>query len=130
MRYPASWYEEVMQPPPESSQMANLLREQYSLMKMLVLSVLAMGFVSAASAEMPNAKPPVSKTVFVDVSAFNRRDGAAEKLTKLYEEQAKAGWRLLDLDLYVEDNDLEGFFVTFQKDHEDAAEVDPIGNDE
>ena len=56
------------------------------------------------------------KTVFVGVSAFNRRKGAAKKLTGLYAAEAEAGWRLSDLDLYIEDNDLEGFFVTFERD--------------
>ena len=57
-----------------------------------------------------------SKTVFVDAGAFNRRKGAAEELTGLYATEAEAGWRLSDLDLYIENNDLEGFFVTFERD--------------
>ena len=65
-----------------------------------------------------------SKTVFVDVSAFNRRKGAAEKLTALYAAEAEAGWHVLDLDLYVEDNDLEGFFITFQRDRLPDEQVD------
>jgi hypothetical protein len=56
-----------------------------------------------------------TKTVFMDIGAMNRRKGAAKKLSKLYAEEARDGWRVIDLELYIEDSDLEGFFITFAR---------------
>lgn len=52
-------------------------------------------------------------TVFQDVSAMNRRKGAGENLTELHAKHEAKGWTFSDLEIYIEDGDLEGFFVTY-----------------
>jgi hypothetical protein len=68
----------------------------------------------------PPASPPAAvipgrdaKTVWVDISGFNRKNGAAEKMTKLHQEMAKQGYTFIGLDVYTENGDLEGFFCSY-----------------
>lgn len=72
-------------------------------------------FAGKSKDESVSATGRVGKTVFVDVSAFGRRDRAAKRMTKLHEEFAQKGWTVVDVAVYTEDGDLEGFFVTYVK---------------
>jgi hypothetical protein len=55
----------------------------------------------------------VAETLYLDVGRFGRKRGAASKMSKLHEERALEGWTFHDMELYVENGDLEGFFVTY-----------------
>jgi hypothetical protein len=69
----------------------------------------------APAATSPAAVNPGrdAKTVWVDISGFNRKNGAAEKMTKLHQEMAKQGYTFIGLDVYTENGDLEGFFCSY-----------------
>ncbi|MCX7544567.1 hypothetical protein [Marinicella gelatinilytica] len=54
-------------------------------------------------------------TIFVDISRFSRKNRAAKKMTKLHREFAQFGYALLAVNVYTENGDLEGFFVSYQK---------------
>jgi len=54
-----------------------------------------------------------AKTIFVDISALSRRKGMANGLTEKHQEYAQLGWEFSDLEIYIENGDLEGFFVTY-----------------
>ena len=54
-----------------------------------------------------------AKTIFVDISALSRRKGMAKGLTEKHQEYAQLGWEFADLEIYIENGDLEGFFVTY-----------------
>jgi len=54
-------------------------------------------------------------TIYIDASWGYRTDRAAEKITESHKEYAAIGYRLVDLDLYLEDSDLKGFFVTYER---------------
>jgi hypothetical protein len=54
-------------------------------------------------------------TVFIDISSFSRKNGAAEKLTDSHREFAQYGYKLVAVNVYTENSDLEGFFVSYQK---------------
>ena len=54
-------------------------------------------------------------TVFQDVSAMNRRKGAGKNLTELHQKHEAQGWTFEDLEIYIENGDLEGFFVTYSR---------------
>jgi hypothetical protein len=56
-------------------------------------------------------------TVFQDVRAMNRRKGAGQNLTELHQKYEIEGWDFDDLEIYIEDGDLEGFFVTYSRKH-------------
>ena len=46
---------------------------------------------------------------------MNKRKGAGENLTELHRKYEAQDWSFEDLEVYVEDGDLEGFFVTYSK---------------
>jgi len=91
----------------------------------MMLVVFTTGYwVAAQQAAPAHPTPPVSspaavnpgrdaKTVWVDISGFNRKNGAAEKMTKLHQEMAKQGYTFIGLDVYTENGDLEGFFCSY-----------------
>ena len=54
-------------------------------------------------------------TVFQDVAMMNRRKGAGKNLTELHQKHEAQGWTFEDLEIYTENGDLEGFFVTYSR---------------
>ena len=75
-------------------------------------------FLSSATAEQQGQHKSEncvtqSVTVFQDVSAMNRRKGAGKNLTELNQKYEAMGYSFDDLEIYIEDGDLEGFFVTY-----------------
>jgi hypothetical protein len=56
-----------------------------------------------------------SKTIFRDASRFSRKNNAAENMTKKHDEYTKNGWRFVDMETYIENSDLEGFFLTYSR---------------
>lgn len=85
------------------------------------LFLFAAGYwVSAQQAkpmEPPQAIKPGrdGKTVWVDISGLNRKNGAADKMTRLHQEMAKQGFTCIGIDVYTENGDLEGFFCSYVK---------------
>ena len=57
----------------------------------------------------------MGKTVFVDVSAAGRKKKAAKRMTEQHEQFAQEGWTVINVAVYTENEDLEGFFVTYVK---------------
>ena len=64
----------------------------------------------------------VGMTVYVDTNIFGRKNGAAKKMTELHQKYAMHGWTVIDMEPYVENNDLQGFFVTYVKKHRVSQE--------
>ena len=54
-------------------------------------------------------------TVFQDVSFGGRKDRAAKNITKKHAGMAKDGWRFSDMEIYTENSDLEGFFLSYTR---------------
>lgn len=54
-------------------------------------------------------------TVWVEASWGMRNQGAANSLTKAHTAFAKYGYRVVSVQPYIENGDLQGFFVTYQK---------------
>ena len=63
----------------------------------------------AARAGMPAA------TVWIDASWGFRNQGAANDLTRAHKAFAARGYKVVSLEPYIENGDLQGFFVTYQK---------------
>jgi len=57
-----------------------------------------------------------SKTVWRDVSRFGRKKSAAQNMTEKHDEFSRDGWRLVDMETYTENSDLEGFFLSYSRD--------------
>ena len=54
-------------------------------------------------------------TIWVDATWGFRNQGAANDLTEAHRAFAAHGYRVLDVEPYIENGDLEGFFVTYQR---------------
>ena len=54
-------------------------------------------------------------TIWVDATWGFRNQGAANELTAAHRAFAAHGYRVEDVEPYIENGDLEGFFVTYQK---------------
>ena len=94
-------------------------------MKILLVLLISMAFYSAvliaqeateaAPALQPGKHCEQAETVFQDVSGMGRKDRAAKNMTKRHAEMAKDGWRFLGLEVYTENSDLEGFFLSYSR---------------
>ncbi|MGH8086251.1 MAG: hypothetical protein ACREPV_13420 [Lysobacter sp.] len=54
-------------------------------------------------------------TVWVDASWGLRNQGAANDLSRTHQIFAGYGYKVVGVEPYIENNDLQGFFVTYQK---------------
>lgn len=54
-------------------------------------------------------------TIWVGASWGFRTQGAANALNRSHEAFAARGYRVLSVDPYIENGDLQGFFVTYQR---------------
>ncbi len=54
-------------------------------------------------------------TIFIDISRFSRKNGAAKKMTQSHQEFARHGYTLVAVNVYTENGDLEGFFVSYRQ---------------
>jgi hypothetical protein len=54
-------------------------------------------------------------TIWVDASWGFRNQGAANALSKAHQAFASRGYKVVDVAPYIENGDLQGFFVTYQK---------------
>jgi hypothetical protein len=63
----------------------------------------------AATANLP------AVTIWVDASWGFRNQGAANNLTKAHSAFAARGYKVQSVQPYIENGDLQGFFVTYQK---------------
>jgi hypothetical protein len=63
----------------------------------------------AATANLP------AVTIWIDASWGFRNQGAANDLTKAHSAFAAHGYKVQSVQPYIENGDLQGFFVTYQK---------------
>lgn len=75
------------------------------------LFLLALACQAAANEPAPACEEAM--TVFHDVSRLGRKDRAAANMTRRHEEMAMEGWRFADSEVYIENGDLEGIFITY-----------------
>lgn len=79
-----------------------------------------LGMVLAQSGNLsaqatPGVSCEESKTIFRDASRFSRKNNAAENMSKKHDEYTKQGWKFVDMETYIENSDLEGFFLTYSR---------------
>jgi len=58
-----------------------------------------------------------ASTIFIPDKAGNRQKGSAGKLTESHRNAEKQGWNFDEMSVYIEDGDLQGFFVTYTREH-------------
>jgi hypothetical protein len=98
-----------------------------TLITLLALGLAAPTGYAADDEDADSAKPkpcPATQasTVFVPDKAGNRQKGSAEKLREAHTNAQNQGWEFKDLEIYIEDGDLQGFFVTYTRPHPCNAE--------
>jgi hypothetical protein len=67
----------------------------------------------ARAAEEARGRGDAAVTVYVDSSWGRRRGGAARALTDCHRAFSAKGYRLLDIELFTENSDVEGFFASY-----------------
>ena len=88
-----------------------LLGVMFGLMAGLILG--QSGSISAQAT--PATTCQESKTIFRDASRFSRKNNAAENMSKKHDEYTRNGWKFVDMETYIENSDLEGFFLTYSR---------------
>ena len=88
-----------------------LLGVMFGLMAGLILG--QSGNLSAQAA--PATTCEESKTIFRDASRFSRKNNAAQNMSKKHDEYTRNGWKFVDMETYIENSDLEGFFLTYSR---------------
>jgi hypothetical protein len=68
-----------------------------------------------AVAEEASQQQLPAVTIWVSASWGLRNQGAANNLTKAHGAFAKYGYKIVSVQPYIENGDLQGFFVTYQK---------------
>ena len=79
---------------------------------MLALTVFSSAASPVIAADDMDASATV-KTVFLD---GHGQSGFADKMNKLHAEQVAKGWTFADLEIYTEDGDMKGAFITYTRD--------------
>lgn len=87
---------------------------------LLTLALLAASTAAAAaSLEATAAKAKATQqpavTVWVDSTWGFRKDGAAKELNEAHRIFGAQGYEVVSVESYVENGDLEGFFVTYRR---------------
>lgn len=67
------------------------------------------------SAEEAAAANMSAATIWIDASWGFRNQGAANTLSKAHNAFAARGYKVVSVEPYIENGDLQGFFVTYQK---------------
>lgn len=94
-------------------------------MRLVYMTVLACGLhcsgvfaqeaLETARAPEPSMNCEEAITIFHDVSGFGRRNRAAERMTEKHAEMALSGWRFAGMQIYTENGDLEGFYLSYTR---------------
>jgi hypothetical protein len=61
-----------------------------------------------------------AKTVYVDAKWGSRTGGSAKALSKSHKKYAAMGYRFVDMEPYLENSDLRGFFITYERDPQES----------
>jgi hypothetical protein len=75
----------------------------------------AMAFAGGTwAASKLDARGP-AVTHYLDANTGARTNGSARRMTELHARYHEQGYQVIDVDPYIEDGDLEGFFITYRK---------------
>ena len=89
------------------------------LITMLALALPAQAALFGKSPEKSAAEAAAANmsavTIWIDASWGFRNQGAANDLSKSHNAFAARGYKVVSVEPYIENGDLQGFFVTYQK---------------
>lgn len=79
----------------------------------LILFSAATAWAAKKSEPIPVAIPGQGITIYMDVNVGGRTDRAAKRMTELHENYFAMGFIVVDVEPYIENGDLQGFFITY-----------------
>ncbi len=79
----------------------------------LLLAYSAVSIAAEPETKVAEAQPGAALMIFMDVGVVGRRNRAANRMTELHRQHQAEGWTLIDVEPYIEDGDLEGFFISY-----------------
>jgi hypothetical protein len=82
------------------------------LAPLVALTVIAQDSDKAVPVGCPDL---VASTIFISDKTGSRQKGSAEQLSDMHKQVQAQGWSYEDMEIYIEDGDLQGFFVTYTK---------------
>jgi len=82
-------------------------------MKALLIAAVAALSLASGVAQAQDKAPPTIKTVWLDGKG---QSSMADKVNKLHAEMAAKGWSFASLEVYTEDGDMQGLFITYVRD--------------
>ena len=89
------------------------------LIAMFMLALPAQAALFGKSPEKSAAEAAAASmsavTIWIDASWGFRNQGAANNLSKAHQAFAARGYKVVSVEPYIENGDLQGFFVTYQK---------------
>lgn len=90
--------------------------------KMITGTFLALSMLAGMHAASAADSQATAITVWVDGKG---QGSMANEATEKHAEMAKEGWKFQDLDVYVEDGDMKGMFVSYVRDAPPAPAPKP-----
>ncbi len=89
------------------------------LLAAMFLTLFASANMYARDHHEAPAKCPAlqASTLFVADKTGSRKQGSAEKISETHKTAEAQGWDFKDLEIYIEDGDLQGFFITYTRPH-------------
>jgi len=90
--------------------------------KLITTLTLATFASAGAFAQEEDTKPTKcpalqASTIFVKDKRTSRKKGSADKISETHKTAESQGWDFKDLEIYIEDGDLQGFFITYTRPH-------------
>jgi len=90
--------------------------------KLIYILVLATFASTGAFAKEEKTTPTIcpalqASTIFVSDRTGSRKKGSAKKIIETHKSSESQGWDFKDLEIYIEDGDLQGFFITYTRTH-------------
>lgn len=94
------------------------------VISLLVIATLGVGVGNAYGQEIQSIQPEdftqhrleteivPAKTIYIEI---RKPEQAAELISQSHIDQARLGWRIFDVSLYLKNGDFRGFFVTYVK---------------
>lgn len=101
--------------PPRPIRTARLLLPTLLALAALPAQAALFGKSPERAAEQAAAENAPAATVWVDASWGLRNQGAANDLTRAHKAFATRGYKVVSVEPYIENGDLQGFFVTYQR---------------
>ena len=97
-----------------------------------LMAGLILGLVLAQSGSLSAQSSPAltceqAITIFRDASRFSRKGNGADNMSKKHDEYTIQGWKFVDMETYIENGDLEGFFLSYRREVS-CNQMAPVGS--